>query len=297
MRSKQGQFDAHGKRLFGSLCCLAFYFTLSFFGFASFSSMDMFAREREIFIREVGSKYYRTYTYFISKVVLDTIMLRAIPATVFAFVFYWLMSLTNAFETFIVFWATLVLFNVCSGMISICISIATPTVGQANLLAAVWFLIMLLFGGFLVNVDSMSIGYSWLKYLSIFYYSFELLMTNELSGLLLSFDAPGYPAIPVYGEVFLQTLGMDVDNQIRDLICLCSLAVAFMFVAYVLLLVRAPRSAAKHFKNMKKTTMKFARTESQQFRNMTMPSEIAAEAPEGGPSASRDRRLEASCAF
>lgn len=212
--------------------------------------MDIFVRERHIFVREAGAKYFRAFSYFLAKTFLDIFALRVIPVTVFSFLFYWLMGLKREPETFVIFWATLVLFNVCAGIISICISIATPTVGQANLIAVVWFLIMLLFGGFLVNVHSMSPWYAWLKYASIFYYSFEILMTNELSGLVLSFDAPGYPAIPVYGEVFLETIGMNADNQIRDLICLCSLAAGFSVASYLLLLLRVPPSAALQFRRM-----------------------------------------------
>ena len=122
---------------------------------------------------------------------------------------------------------------------------------QANLIAAVWFLIMLLFGGFLLNVQTMEASYSWLKYGSIFYYSFEILMTNELTGLVLDFDAPGYPPIPAHGQVFLETVGMDVDNQSRDLICLCSLAAGFSAAAFGLLMLRVPPSAAKQFRRMK----------------------------------------------
>lgn len=228
----------------------AFYFSLSFFAFASFSSMDIFVRERHIFVRETGSKYFRPFSYFVSKVLLDMIALRVIPASIFSVIFYWMMGLRNSPEAFVVFWATIVLFNVCAGIMSICISIATPTVGQANLIAAVWFLIMLLFGGFLVNVDTMQWWYAWVKYTSIFYYSFEILMTNELAGLLLSFDAPGYPALPIYGEVFLLTVGMDTSNQTRDLICLCCLAVGFGAVAFLLLLIRVPPSAGRQFQRM-----------------------------------------------
>ena len=95
------------------------------------------------------------------------------------------------------FWATLLLFNVAAGSITVCISVYAPSVGVANLVATVVFLIQLLFGGLLVNVDSLSNGISWLRYLSIFNYAFELLMTNELEGLVMSFDAPNYPAVPV----------------------------------------------------------------------------------------------------
>jgi ATP-binding cassette, subfamily G (WHITE), member 2 len=221
--------------------------------------MDIFVKERHIFVRETGSKYHLALSYFVTKTVLDMFALRIIPVTVFVFIFYWFMGLRSEPAAFIIFWATLVLFNVCAGVMSICISIATQTVGQANLIASVWFLIMLLFGGFLVNVQSMDPWYAWLKYVSIFYYSFELLMTNELTGLLLSFDAPGYPALPVYGEVFLATIGMDVNNQLRNLICLCSLALGFSLAAYLLLLLRVPTAAGKHFQRMQNENKRLAR--------------------------------------
>lgn len=166
-------------------------------------------------------------------------------------------------EAFVIFWATIVLFNVCAGLLTICISIATPTVGQANLIAAVWFLIMLLFGGFLVNVESMEAWFSWLKYLSIFYYSFEILMTNELTGLVLAFDPTGaelQEELDVNGSVFLQTIGMDPDNQLRDLICLCSLAVGFATCAYLLLLLRVPPSAGRQFQRMENENKRLSHT-------------------------------------
>lgn len=212
--------------------------------------MDIFVKERHIFERETGAKMYRAFSYFAAKTVLDIFVLRVIPVTIFSFVFYWMMGLSNEFQKFMVFWATMILFNVCAGIISICISIATPTVGQANLVAVVWFLIMLLFGGFLINIDTMATWYSWLKYISIYYYAFEILITNELTGLLLIFDAPGFPTVPVYGEVFVETLGMDVDNQTRDILCLCALGAGFSLLAYCCLVLRVPPSAAAYFKRM-----------------------------------------------
>jgi ATP-binding cassette, subfamily G (WHITE), member 2 len=221
--------------------------------------MDIFISERHIFERETGAKMYTAFSYFIAKTSLDLFVLRVMPVTIFTFVFYWLMGLSNDVQKFLIFWATMVLFNICAGIISICISTAASTVGQANLIAVVWFLIMLLFGGFLVNIQTMAPWYSWLRFLSIFYYSFELLVTNELSGLLLTFDAPGFPSVPVWGQVFVETIGMDVANQTRDILCLCGLGAGFTLLAYLLLLLRVPPSAASYFKRMKIENAKLAR--------------------------------------
>lgn len=141
---------------------------------------------------------------------------------------------------FLLFLTTLVLFNIAAGSISICISIASKDVGSANLISTVLFLIMLLFGGFLLNIQSMPPNISWIRYLSIFNYAFEVLMTNELQGLILNFNAPGYPSIPIYGEEFLRTLGMNIDNQIYDLVALSILIFGSVSISYCILLLQIP---------------------------------------------------------
>ena len=124
------------------------------------------------------------------------------------------------------------------------IGLAAPQVGVANLMAAVWFLIMLLFGGFLVNIQTISPGYAWIRYISIFYYTFEILITNELTNVMLTFNAPGYPAIPIEGEVFLKTIGMEADYQMRNISCLMALTVGFALLSYILLCLRVPASTS-----------------------------------------------------
>ena len=218
----------------------AFYFILTFFGFASFSSMELFIAERRIFIRETGANYYGAFSYFLAKMTLDALTLRVLPATLFASIFYWIMGLQPTLHHFAIFLCTLVLFNVAAGSISVCISLVSPSVGAANLLATVVFLIMLLFGGFLLNIQTMSAWIGWLRYFSIFSYAFEILLTNELKGLLIKFDAPGYPTVPIYGDEFLKTLGMDYANQKYDLLALLVITIGCNGLAYLLLALHVP---------------------------------------------------------
>ena len=155
-------------------------------------------------------------------------------------IFYWIMGLQPTVHHFVVFLVTLIIFNVAAGSISICISIQASSVGVANLVATIVFLIMLLFGGFLLNIQTMPKYVGWLRHLSIFSYAFEILMTNEMKGLIINFNAPGYPDVPVYGEVFLKTLGMDYKNQVFDLLALGVIALIFNMIAYLLLALKVP---------------------------------------------------------
>ncbi|POM76313.1 ABC Superfamily [Phytophthora palmivora] len=213
----------------------AFYFILTFFGFASMSSMDLFIGERPIFLRETGAMYYGTFSYFLAKTTLDSLLLRVLPASLFACIFYWIMGLQATADRFLLFLLTLVLFNVAAGSICLLVGVLSKRVGSANLAATSVLLIMLLFGGFLLNSETMPGSVSWLKHLSIFGYAFEILMTNELEGIVLSFNAPGYPAVPVYGEVYLQTLGMDYTDRYYDVAALALIAIVLQLVAFLFL--------------------------------------------------------------
>ncbi|KAG2502451.1 hypothetical protein JM16_009796 [Phytophthora kernoviae] len=219
----------------------AFYFILTFFGFASMSSMDLFISERPIFLRETGAMYYGAFSYFLAKATLDTLLLRVLPASLFANIFYWIMGLQVTTGRFLLFLLTLVLFNVAAGSICLLVGVLSKRVGSANLGATVVLLIMLLFGGFLLNSQTMPSSVGWLQQLSIFNYAFEILMTNELKGMLMTFNAPGYPVVPVYGEVYLKTLDMDYENRYYDVIALALIAVVLQVVAFLVLLLQVPR--------------------------------------------------------
>ncbi|KAG1683927.1 hypothetical protein DVH05_012502 [Phytophthora capsici] len=218
----------------------AFYFILTFFGFASMSSMDLFIGERPIFLRETGAMYYGAFSYFLAKATLDTLLLRILPASLFASIFYWIMGLQATTGRFLMFSLTLVLFNVAAGAVCLLVGVLSRRVGPANLGATVALLVMLLFGGFLLNSQTMPTSVGWLKHLSIFSYAFEILMTNELKGLILKFDAPGYPAVPVYGEVYLKTLGMDYANRYYDVTALALIAVSLQVLAFLFLSLQVP---------------------------------------------------------
>ncbi|KAF0708830.1 hypothetical protein As57867_006182, partial [Aphanomyces stellatus] len=219
----------------------AFYFILTFFGFSTLSSMDVFIQERALFLKETGAAYYGAWSYYLAKASLDLVSLRIVPAILFSSIFYYLMGLNPPADRFLLFGSTLVLYNVAAGSLSILLSIVSKTVGIANLLATVVLLVMVLFGGFLLNVQTMPAGVAWIQWLSLFKYAFEILISNEVTGLTITFDAHGYPSLPIYGEVYLNNIGMNVSNQMRDVICLVSITVGLNFLSYVILAYQVPR--------------------------------------------------------
>jgi ABC-type multidrug transport system ATPase subunit len=213
----------------------AFYFMLTFFAFASLGSMDTFVSERHLFIHECEAGYFSVGSYFLAKTLLDAVLLRVIPSILFSFVFYWLVGLQPAFARFSTFLLALILFNVCTGSQAMVVGLLCKSVGTANVFAVCMFLFQLLFGGFLVNVQTLPSYIVWVEKLSVFSYAFEALMCNELQGLLLTLKAPGLPPAPIKGDIFLTTLGMNVDHIGSDLVLLFFMCACFFFIAYCVL--------------------------------------------------------------
>merc|ERR1712224_925579 len=187
------------------------FFTLTFFAFGSMTSIDLFMSERAVFSREQRGKYYRVGTYFISKAVL------------YGLIVYWLVGMKPSSGNVAVFFLTLSLFNLAAGALSMVLTICSPSAGVAGLVTIVVLLVSLLFGGFLANIDTIPVWLGWLRFLSIFYYAYEILIVNEIDGLNVNFD------------LFLDVFNFDADNLPRDIAALFAMYVGLLLLAYVLL--------------------------------------------------------------
>ena len=91
-------------------------------------------------------------------------------------------------------------------------------------------------GGFFVNATSMPSWISWLRYLSIFYYGYTALITNEMVPLLLDFVVEGYAAVRnVRGTTFLSIIGVDPRNLTEYIGILVGMYFGFLILAYLAL--------------------------------------------------------------
>ena len=82
-----------------------------------------------------------------------------------------------------VFFCGLAVFSATVGALSMAITVGLGTAGRASLIMVLIILLMLPFTGFLVNVGAMPVVLRWLHYLSVFFYGFQALVVNEVSGL------------------------------------------------------------------------------------------------------------------
>lgn len=162
-----------------------FFFVLALFGFSTLTSLNVFASERTLFLRERANSYYAPITYFASKVIFDIVPLRIIPPIIMGTILYPMVGLVTTWPEFFKFLLVLVLFNLAASAICLFIGIVFKDTSLASLVGSLVMLFSLLMAGLLLNHNSIPKEAQWLQNLSIFHYGFEALIVNEVRYLTL----------------------------------------------------------------------------------------------------------------
>lgn len=140
-----------------------FFFLLALFGFSTLTSLTVFAPERLLFLRERAKGYYSPAAYYLSKVVFDIVPLRLVPPLIMGCIVYPMTGLIPSWAEFLKFMLFIILFNLAAAMICLFIGICVRNPGVANLLGVLVMLFSLLFGGFLLNHETIPKPLLWLQ--------------------------------------------------------------------------------------------------------------------------------------
>jgi ATP-binding cassette subfamily G (WHITE) protein 2 len=81
----------------------AIFFIVTNQVFSNLSALELFIKERVLFVHENVSGYYHVSTYFISKIICDILPLRTIPAIGFSIVVYFMMGFQRIVDKFFIF--------------------------------------------------------------------------------------------------------------------------------------------------------------------------------------------------
>jgi ATP-binding cassette subfamily G (WHITE) protein 2 len=208
-----------------------FFFLLALFGFSTLTSLNVFASERLLFVRERANGYYSPVTYFVAKVLFDIVPLRIIPPVLMGAIIYPMTGLIPDASHFFTFMLTLVLFNLAAAAICFFIGIVCKDGGVANLIGSLVMLFSLLFAGLLLNHNKIPDAALWLQALSIFHYGFEALIVNEVVTLTLVDKKYGLD-ITVPGAAILSSFGFDNGAKWMDIVNLGIFAGIFVVLAY-----------------------------------------------------------------
>uniref|UniRef100_A0A9J7YFN5 ABC transporter domain-containing protein n=1 Tax=Cyprinus carpio carpio TaxID=630221 RepID=A0A9J7YFN5_CYPCA len=152
----------------------AFFFLIINMVFGNLSAVELFINEGAIF--------------FLSKVFVDLLPNRIVPIFIFSSISYFMMVLNPAFTASLCFALTVSMVSLAGVSLAFLVSASVSSfyvlVLCHSLFLILSFFVSLLqvFGGFLVNLNSMLSWLSWLKWASIFKYGLDAVTKNEMKG-------------------------------------------------------------------------------------------------------------------
>ncbi|ESL06835.1 hypothetical protein TRSC58_05484 [Trypanosoma rangeli SC58] len=217
-------------------------FMLLVVSFVSLSCLEQLVAERKLFVLEQENGFYQTLPYLLSKILIDIIPLRVVPAMVLASLIYFPMGLrVDDGVHFFWFVVVVVLFSICITLIILCIGIVTGSFGSAALLSSVVILWNFVFGGFLVQSETVPVGLRPFQAFSPFFLAFEALLVNELDGQACTFsptDETGKQvatSIPIMCVQYLSNIGLKPTRFNSDVGLLAGFIFLKLGIAWLLL--------------------------------------------------------------
>lgn len=167
----------------------AFFFIVINFVFGNMSTIDVFIKERAIFVHETLSGFYRVSAYFFAKLVCDVVPQKVFPIILFALITYFMIGFENVFTQFLFYVLNIIMTGLSGTAVALMLSASTTQHSIGALLLALVYVCMMVFSGRMVNIDTIPVWLQWLKWISIFRYSLNAFMVNELKGFECSFPS------------------------------------------------------------------------------------------------------------
>ncbi|KAJ2717278.1 FAD-dependent urate hydroxylase [Coemansia spiralis] len=213
-------------------------FVLAFYGFGCTTSLLVFAEERLLYLRERANAYYNPLAYFLAKVTFDLVPLRVIPPMLLTMIAYPMIGLAATWSQFIKFFSTLVLFNLTVASQMFFIGLLAEELVVSNFLASIMLLFSLLFGGLILNKESIPAILQSLCRISSFNLAYEALAINELRHAHIEEVRFGLE-IQVPTASLVSSFGFDLLAFWPDVVILCgvlatSLGLSLLWLTYVI---------------------------------------------------------------
>jgi len=204
--------------------------------FSNMSALEIFLKERVIFMHEKASGYYRVSAYFVSKLLCDMVPVRILPTAVFCVVVYFMTGLQRDAGKFGWFLLVAELQGMCAAAVCFMFSSLISVFAIANLTVTLFYVLMMIFSGLLVSINSWPDSSRWVGYLSFTKYSYELFVENEFEGLVIPCKEEGDPCT---GEEVLAPGILDIPDlgeKWKKVLALVIYTTGLLFLGYLALL-------------------------------------------------------------
>ncbi|XP_072051510.1 broad substrate specificity ATP-binding cassette transporter ABCG2-like [Amphiura filiformis] len=162
--------------------------------------------------QESRSGYYRTSAYFLGKLLFDVIPLRAFVAFLYATITYWMIGFKPDFVSYLIYVGNLVLMTWSSAALFVLFGSCADALDKTLPAFGISVSLMLMFSGFIININSIMSWLAWLKYINIIFYSYNTVVANEISGQVFCNPFPDNSTCAI-GDDYLDQQGIDFSTR------------------------------------------------------------------------------------
>lgn len=173
---------------------------------------------------------YRLSSYFMARVVGDLPMELVLP-TIFTAIVYWMSGLKTAAPNFFMTLSVMLLCVLVAQGIGLALGALVMDLKSATTLGSVIMLTFMLAGGY--YVQKVPVFIAWIKYISLSFYSFKLLVASQFSATdtyqctpTVTCKVADLPSVALVG----------FGNRIGAIVVLFAMLFFYRFVAYLALM-------------------------------------------------------------
>lgn len=168
--------------------------------------VNEFPLEKRIIRKERESSSYRTLSLFIARI-LSGIPILLLANLIYSSGIYWMTGLKSNAGAFFIYLITITITVLFAQSYGLLIGAIADTPQVAQLIGPTFLVILVVFGGNFVNIETLPSYLVWIYWISPIHYSYQALMINEFSGLSFSCGDVGVGCIES-GDAVLQRYGM-----------------------------------------------------------------------------------------
>jgi len=176
------------------------FFSLMYNSFLAMSEITVSYMQRPIVIRQSRYAMLRPSADALAVALLD-IPIRLVTLTFFVIPLYFMAGLSYDAGKFFIFWCCVLLVTYSLVAFFRMLASLTRSESVATMLAGLVVIDLVLYAGYAIPRPSMVVWWRWLSYCNPVSFIFELMLTNELRGLLIDCTKSMVPAGPSYNNV------------------------------------------------------------------------------------------------
>ena len=151
--------------------------------------IETFLESKILFIHEHMNGYYRVSSYFIANLLPELMIKRILPTLFGYMIMYYMIGLKTELVNIGMFLLVITLTLLNAGALHVLLGCVTNSFSIAALMSGFLYILMMIFSGILLNVDSLPVWLRWFQYFSLYRLALLTLFISELVGVEFCLDS------------------------------------------------------------------------------------------------------------